>query len=830
MIHRSVCSVLALLLILPWTPPAAAQSPAPAPGAVTLEQIMAHPDWLGTPPENPYWSDDGRAVYYERKRKGEDRRDLYRLDPETGQSTLVAPADLGAVDAPGGDLSRDRRWKVYEREGDIFLKNLETGALRQITRTGEAESDPQFLTGDNRVSFLRGHQPFVYDLVSGLLSQAADIRLEKDPAEEDEPGYRQAQQKRLFDIVRERQEKEKKNREQEEAEQKADPTRPPLPFYLGKDIEIAGSFFSPAGDWLVLVTAAKEEKEEGTIMARFVTDSGDIEARDVRTKVGKGPKAHQLLLLDLAKHEKHEIGFAKLPGFDKDPLKELREKAKKERDLKDKDQKDKDTKDGKDSKDGKDKDKKDDKAEEVARAIEALEIHWSQDGRYAGLVLRALDNKDRWIVTLEREKPELAVRHRLTDPAWINFDFNEFGWIPESHEMYFLSEESGYSQLYFVSMKDGKVRRMVNGDYEVSIPVPSRDGSHLYYVANASHPGVQEAWRIDVKSGKTEQLTKLGGLLTPVVSPDESRLLLLRSAINRHDELYVQEIRSGTEPGAEARQVTQTHSAEFLAQDWAMPEIVPIPSTHVKAPIYSRVYTPKGFDPGRKYPAVVFTHGAGYLQNAHAGWSNYFREYMFHTLLTQRGYVVLDMDYRASAGYGRDWRTAIYRQMGHPEVEDLEDGVAWLIGNKSVDPQRVGTYGGSYGGFLTFMAMFRKPDLFAAGAALRPVTDWAHYNHEYTSNILNTPEVDPEAFARELADRVRGRAPQAAPDLHRHGGRQRLLPGLRPPGAAPDRAEEGEFRDRDLPGGAPHLPAADELARRVPADPQAVRDPPEVGG
>jgi dipeptidyl aminopeptidase/acylaminoacyl peptidase len=121
---------------------------------------------------------------------------------------------------------------------------------------------------------------------------------------------------------------------------------------------------------------------------------------------------------------------------------------------------------------------------------------------------------------------------------------------------------------------------------------------------------------------------------------------------------------------------------------------------------------------------------------------------MFHTLLARRGYLVLDLDYRASAGYGRDWRTAIYRGMGWPEVEDLEDGVRWLVEKHGVDPARVGVYGGSYGGFLTLMALFRRPDLFAAGAALRPVTDWAHYNHPYTSNILNAPEVDPEAYEK----------------------------------------------------------------------------------
>ncbi|MEK7792914.1 MAG: prolyl oligopeptidase family serine peptidase, partial [Candidatus Hydrogenedentota bacterium] len=134
--------------------------------------------------------------------------------------------------------------------------------------------------------------------------------------------------------------------------------------------------------------------------------------------------------------------------------------------------------------------------------------------------------------------------------------------------------------------------------------------------------------------------------------------------------------------------------------------------------------------------------------DAHAGWSSYFREFMFHTLLTQRGVAVLDMDYRGSAGYGADWRTAIYRQMGGPELEDLQDGVRWLTEQHGVDPARIGIYGGSYGGFMTLMALFRDPERFACGAALRPVLDWSHYNHGYTANILNTPSVDPEAYAR----------------------------------------------------------------------------------
>jgi dipeptidyl aminopeptidase/acylaminoacyl peptidase len=121
---------------------------------------------------------------------------------------------------------------------------------------------------------------------------------------------------------------------------------------------------------------------------------------------------------------------------------------------------------------------------------------------------------------------------------------------------------------------------------------------------------------------------------------------------------------------------------------------------------------------------------------------------MFHNLLVQEGYIVLDLDYRGSEGYGRDWRTAIYRNMGHPELDDYLDGLDWMVANEQGDRAHAGIYGGSYGGFMTLMALFREPGVFKAGAALRPVSDWTLYNHEYTSNILNTPDLDPTAYAQ----------------------------------------------------------------------------------
>jgi dipeptidyl aminopeptidase/acylaminoacyl peptidase len=121
---------------------------------------------------------------------------------------------------------------------------------------------------------------------------------------------------------------------------------------------------------------------------------------------------------------------------------------------------------------------------------------------------------------------------------------------------------------------------------------------------------------------------------------------------------------------------------------------------------------------------------------------------MFHNLLVDKGYTVLDIDYRGSAGYGRDVRTGIYRYMGGKDLTDQIDGAKLLTEKYGVSPQRLGIYGGSYGGFITLMAMFTQPDVFRAGAALRSVTDWAHFNHGYTDNILTEPYNDSIAYAR----------------------------------------------------------------------------------
>lgn len=700
----------------------------------TLEQIMADPDWMGRSPERAFWSLDGTSVLFHQKQENSPVRNLHRLTFSGGQAVVneVALSALHQEATQSRVYNASKQQAAYIFERNIFVVELATGAIQQLTQDNQNRTDLQFLR-DGRLSYRQGNDFYAIEPASGRTQLIANLVTSDAPEPVRAPKDYLAKEE--IDLILYNQ-VQRKERQQEHdyrvAIQNSNQSTAPAAFYLGKNLHIAEASLSPTGDKLIVALAEPQSwRGESDLMPRFVTETGRIEMQNVRRRVADAqPVKHQLFVLDLATGTKQALGYETLPGFDEDVLRSVREenyaargevyKSKKE-----------------------------------PRAIGVISrwstgqgnIVWQEDGSTAAVMLRAWDNKDRWIATLDFKNNKLVSQHRLHDEAWINRHFNDMGWLPNSSKLWYSSEESGYGHLYIRDLAaKGKTQQLTKGKYLVDEVVLNHAGDTFYFTANKPHPGVYEVYRVSVNGGEPQQLTNLGGMTSFSLSPDESKLLLTHSNALQPTELYVQD----NQVGATATRVTYTVSEQFTAMPWTAPEIVAVPSSHGSDPIYSRVYLPKGYDAeaSEKYPAVVFIHGAGYLQNAHAGWSNYFREFMFHNMLLEQGYVVLDLDFRGSAGYGRDWRTAVYRQMGTPEVEDLIDVVQWMGKNTNVDTERVGTYGGSYGGFLTFMALLKEPGLFKAGAALRPVTDWAHYNTGYTSNILNLPQDDAIAYRR----------------------------------------------------------------------------------
>jgi dipeptidyl aminopeptidase/acylaminoacyl peptidase len=708
---------------------------------VTLEQIMANPDWIGNPPEQAYWGYDSRTIYYWQKQNDSQLRDLFAASVATDAVHKVPDSELGNVSGPGDSFNTAHTLKVFVRDDNVFVRALASGILRQLTRDSAPKSEAAFLADGVHVQWHEGNDIYLYDLRNGLLSLAADVRLEDDPAKTKAPqNYLQAEQSRLFEFLSKQQADKQAALQQQASETSADNTRVPVPWYLGNKIKIVDSSLSPNGRWLVVVTIPKDyDKGAPGMMPEWITDSGYVQMLKRHTYVGLNPPAPQsVLVLDLKMHSSFPLDLSQLPGIKDDPLADLR-KAAVEWDVQH----------------GIERKTAEESVQAPAiRPVSVWRLVWSDNGKQLALEFRANDNKDRWIASMDFANKTLQTQNRLTDPAWINWDYNDFGWLHDNHTLWYLSEATGYSQLYLKDIRAKGVRQLTSGSFEISDPIVTRNDRYFYAVANKKAPGIYEIYRVSVRSGDMQAVTQLGGVNGPqpsaleeggmsyALSPDESKLLVYHSSTLRPPEVWVVDAR----PDGAAKRITHTVSSTFTAIPWVKPQIVQVPSTHVKRPIYARLYVPRDYTPSKSWPAAVFIHGAGYLQDAHKGWSYYFREMMFSTFLTQHGYLVLDMDYRGSKGYGRDWRTAIYRNMGHPEVQDIEDGVHWLESDWHVDSKRLGVWGGSYGGFMTYMMMFRRPDLFAAGAALRPVGDWADYNDFYTGDILNRPNIDPKAY------------------------------------------------------------------------------------
>ena len=678
---------------------------------------MQDPEWMGTFPENVHWGIHGEYIYFDYNPEKNPADSLYSINIKQAENIhKVTVREEQDLIPRNGSFNQSRTEKIYTENGDLFLYDLKSRSKKELLDLPFSISSPTFLKDENKIAFNAENNAFVYNLENGAIMQLTQIK-EGSPKKEDEneksekAQWLEDENLDLLQVVRERKEKE----EASEAYREATSENDDFEFYLN-DRNLSDLKVSPnaayAGFRLI-----KREAGKATDVPDYVDKSGYTKNLSARSKVGDLDYSAELALYDFKKDTVFILDVSELPGIKKLP--------------------------------DYTSDYPDKEWKEEAREVIPHEIHFSDNGEKAIVNIRSTDNKDRWIALVDLNNASLESIEHQRDEAWLAgpgigytyYGFSETGWLPDNKHIYFQSEESGYSHLYILNVETGKKTDLTPGNYEVFNPSISKDEKHWYFTSSKVHPGERHFYKMPLMGGEMTQLTSMPGKNDVRLSPDEKHLAITYSYINQPEELYLQPNKAG----AEARKLTDGQSEEFSAYEWREPELIKFEAQD-GAMVPARLFVPE--ENVKNDAAVVFVHGAGYLQNAHKWWSSYFREYMFHNLLTDLGYTVIDIDYRGSAGYGRDWRTGIYRHMGGKDLSDQVDGVNYLVENHNIDPEKVGIYGGSYGGFITLMAMFTEAETFKAGAALRSVTDWAHYNHGYTSNILNEPSKDPIAYRR----------------------------------------------------------------------------------
>jgi len=686
---------------------------------LSVEKIMRDPAWIGHSPANFYWGENGNQLFFRWNPENNSADSLYAYNFEKDEIESISHQQKKAYTDRNGVYNKAKTEKLFIRNGDLFLAKIKTGTIEKLIENSQRISRTGFLSNEEKIFHVIENNIFTWDRKTGKTRQLIEFSKEAEPKEKsannsDEEQWLNDQQLELFSVVKEKQEEREKS---ENYRNSIKSEGIPTVYLNGK--RLIESVISPDGNYVMYRLYISPNGNDNTIVPDYVTESGYTEDLRARSKVG-GERAHmELGIFNLNTRENKMVSIEAVEGLNQIPEFWNDYPERKEEDF------------------------------ETRKMIFQSPL-FSENGEYAIIDARATDNKDRWLFLLNPESAELELIDRQRDEAWIAGPGVGYAWggstkgfLADNSTLYFQSEASGYSHIYTVDLSKSKKKKeqLTQGDFEIYDVNLSKDMKQFYFLANPESPGIRNLYKMPVEGGEMEQLTHDKGGMEYAVSPDGSKIALKKSTANHPWELYVMP----NQTNAEAKKVTNSISDEFQSYDWRTPEYITFEAED-GAEVHARLYQPEGGSNGK--PAVIFVHGAGYLQNAHHWWSSYFREYMFHNLLVDNGYTVLDVDYRGSAGYGRDWRTGIYRHMGGKDLSDQVDGANYLINELGVDKDNIGIYGGSYGGFITLMALFNEAETFQSGAALRSVTDWAHYNHGYTSNILNTPVGDPIAYKR----------------------------------------------------------------------------------
>jgi dipeptidyl-peptidase-4 len=360
------------------------------------------------------------------------------------------------------------------------------------------------------------------------------------------------------------------------------------------------------------------------------------------------------------------------------------------------------------------------------------------------------DGRALWYELLDRPQTHLElVREELaggrtdtvlveTDAAWVNLHDDQ-RFLPDGRFIWW-SERSVFGHLYLVD-RSGASRALTSGSWGVTklVTVDTERGAVLFVGAKEGALE-RQLYRVRLNGSGLERLTREQGTHSVDVAPG-GRLIL--DTWSRAMEPPVMRVLDAS--GKPLRTVVPLQPAVIDPAFLGSLEFLTVKAAD-GTPLHASLMKPASFNPGRRYPVVVYVYGGPDAQVVTDAWGR--RNALFHLYLLSKGFLVFSLDNRGSAARGREFERALLRRFGKVELDDQLAGVAYLRSLPYVDASRIGVWGWSYGGYLTCYALANAPGVFAAGAAVAPVTDWRMYDAIYTERYLKLP-VDNEAGYRD---------------------------------------------------------------------------------
>lgn len=308
-----------------------------------------------------------------------------------------------------------------------------------------------------------------------------------------------------------------------------------------------------------------------------------------------------------------------------------------------------------------------------------------------------------------------------------------------SEQFVWQSKRDGYNHLYLYDISGQLIKQLTSGDWEVTYVIGfDQKGDNLFFVATQANPMDRHLCSVNLKKGKLTAHAHQPGMHSGSVSNSGRYLVDKYSAHNSPGIVDLIDIRT-------KKSVTLA-SAPNPFEGYNVPAVESgtIKAADEVTDLHYRLVKPVGFDASKKYPVVIYVYGGPHSQLVQNRWRYGSGGWEFY--MAQKGYLVFTMDNRGTAYRGMEFEQVTHRNLGVEEVKDQMKGVDFLKSLSFVDSDRIGVHGWSYGGFMTINMLLRHPDVFKAGVAGGPVTDWKYYEIMYGERYMDSPEDNPEGY------------------------------------------------------------------------------------
>ena len=678
---------------------------------LTIERMYTDPRLTGITPRAVSWSPDGKLLAFLWNDKGERFYDIWlchangkKLRRITDAAALGEESEAvltrAEIDREEALRRRGRginafQWSPHSRKilfplgGDLFLLDINSGSVRRLFRTAASETDPAFSSDGGMVAFIRENDIWMIDLDSGTTVQLTDSGSE--------------------------------------------------------------TLYNGLGDYVDYEEVGRREafwwSPDGSRIAYVQTDVSPIRELLIPDYLGTFVEVRQQLRpVAGGANGKKRLGVLTV-----------------------------DTRDTVWIEPG------------VLRDEYITQVHWHPGGKELLVLSEPRHLKELHFLAADAVDGSLDTLLTVKDDKWVNINRTFVHWDEEGTYLYFTSEESGWNHIYRMEWETRRQERLTDGDWEVTSFHAVDTKGRAWYTSTEIEPAQRHLFYLD-SDGRRFKVTPEEGWYSSRVSKDGRHAAVLYSNPVNPPDLYMVKSLEGVKVGEVGHQpqrggggaesvpplyaaagwqvpeglirVTDSPADDLREIELPVPQYIAFPSRLDGEIIHALILLPpelRGVDVKalisgrsretfqRKYPAIVSVHGGGYAQSVVKAWR---WRTLYDAYLLNKGYVILDLDYRGSSGYGRKYRTDVHLDIGGSDLEDEMTGFDLLTSLPFVDPDRIGMWGWSYGGYMTALALLRYPDAFAAGAAVASVTDWKNYDTHYTEERLGIPRDEPEAYRR----------------------------------------------------------------------------------